>query len=421
MLEVCGVSDQLRRKLRDPEPRVWKDACTVLGRQAVHDVAAQEELRHLLDCPYGELRLRGVAALAALAEREPDGTREFIHQCLQEPALERDSVLADALFTLLGHLPEDDAHSLLEAALYDPRETVRAAVACSLGQWCGWPVASLLRLARDPSPLVRCTLALSLPALRHHDTAEEAIEVLRQSPEEYVRLFVEEALAAAEKPSVRSSRPAPAQDAWIDASAVTERLSKRLDEPDCRVRLVINAEELFCRHPLDVLEIVHPLLDRPGILSLLDQVAWLARDPHVAALCRTLHAVLQPGVVDGEQRLRDLRHALVGQRGRRAAAFRAWADECHAALTAHSMQDLERWARRVSPYRYGPLLDLVTVVEAQHGSRGLENALSNMQGVSTQIQRAYAMPERHLVLMVAESWSELLHEELARLTEKVAS
>jgi hypothetical protein len=438
-----GRLEALQRQVRDQQPNVWQEACRALASLAATSFAAYEEIRRLLQCPYGELRIRGLHALAHLAQERPAEVRQFIAECLGEPEIESDPVFADAVFGLLARLPLEMACRIVEDAVDDPRETVRAAAASSLAAWRGWRGPLLVVYAHDPSPMVRTSLALALRRLRDVAEAGEALEALAASPEPYVRSFLAEVMeeqapepatpqrarglgagllpeagrgqSAARK--VRGEQPL----LGLDLQSVGARLGRLLDEPDCRVRLVVSVEELFAEHPENIIEILYPLLERPGMASLLDQVAWLARDPSAASLCRALHAFLCPSMESTAHLLKGLQSALEGQRGGQSAVFGVWVRECASAAASRTLDEISRWARQVDGRRYAPLIDLVAAIEEADGMVGLEAVLSGADSVYAAIDDVYEIPVRRLVRMVAETWFERLDDELQELIAGVHS
>lgn len=319
---------ELRGRIHNPDPFVWNAACVELGQLAQHDEEALEELRFLLKRPGGELRLRGMAALTQIAPLRPLETQQFLQDCLLDNTVDQDMVQADAVFAVLWHLPRAFAQPIFEDAVDDARENVRAAAAGSLCHGRVVPGPSLMRLAQDPSPLVRCSLALALPRLRDLDETSVALELLAASEEEYVRRFVANVantMKAATAPRLDRRRERRAEpEAALNTEWASRRLEELLNRPDNGVRLIVDLEELFSEHPFDVAEILQPLLEHPQLPALLDQVAWLAREPRVGEVCRAIWTFVSPGGADAAACVVQLESALREQRGQRAEWLRDW-------------------------------------------------------------------------------------------------
>lgn len=413
--------EELKQRMRDPNPAAWQEACRGLASLALEHYGAYEEMRRLVACPHAELRLRGVYALSCLAVERPLEVRDFFVECLAEADVGTDPVFADALLALLAHLPPELASPLLEKAAVDARDVVRAAAAGVLATVRGWRPGLLYGLAGDASPDVRCAVALSAHSLGDDAEAAQALALVAASPEAYVRDFVAEINSVAASHGLQSGveRTGEADtDALvagrgaIDPLAVSNRLGGLLDRPGCSADLVARVDEVFAAQPHLVAEIVYPLLQLPGLPSLLDQLAWSARDATVAELCRALLATCRPDLGRGEVHLRKLLQTLAGQSGAQAEAFRGWVGECARGATASSAADIVRWAGSVDPARYGPLIDFATALAACDDLAGLHVLAGSLDETQQAIEATYALPELALVRMVVECWSEALDQEM---------
>lgn len=329
-----GLMANLLGRLQDPNPAVWTAACAELGRMAARDDAAHEEVHRLLQSAPGEMRLKGMAALAQLAPLRPMEAQDFIHACLLETSTTVDVVQAEAIFEILWRLPESTATIVFEEAASNPHETIRAAAAHSLHLARTWPSSAASRLAHDPSALVQCSLALALAQVDSTAETEALREALINAEEDIVRRFMA-SLSDRAQPDIETRldrRRTPRPDGPFSAAWVTSRIKELLTKGALGPQLVIDLEDVFREHPLDMAEILQPLLRHSALPDLVEDIAVRTRNERVAHLCRAMHVILS--TPPSAEAVEDLLHALRGQRGTHAAQLVA---DVHQAAAARNL------------------------------------------------------------------------------------
>lgn len=421
------TSDLLYRLLRDPRRAVWEDACYMAGQRAIRDPRAFNMVNDLLQGPLRELRLRGVLALASMADGRPDVVAEFFLSGLADADYAEDPVLMDALCTLPAHLPSEIGTDLLTRAARDEREAVRAAAAASVSLWAEIPNGLLFELALDPSSLVRCSLAFAVCRVIERDEAQQAAMLLADAEETFLREFL--------------ARELPRTDATIDL------LAKLAADPDPRVRdtarvgipdedaaaaqfgeqptawysRVSALEQRLDKHPEETFDILRPLLDSEEGLAVLDPLSHLCRNTDVGALCRALRQLLEPGHMRAEERMLTV-YEMLGQPSHpAAAAFKTLIAYTVDALRVRHPSHAVMWAARIRAETayveaaawldgLGRLCDLAEAMEGQFES--LSDALALLDESAASIRAEFALPERMILLLVIERWSDMLDQEI---------
>lgn len=413
---------QLHRLVRDAAPEVWNAAAETLGRRAVRDGGARAEVVELLDSPNWELRLRGLRALRLAGEADAAEVMPFLEQRLEEAAWLGDAAQLDAVVqAMAGH----EGEGLAERLLDDPRETVRAALAAHLhgaspellhrvardesprvrvalasavGSFDPMPDDLLWTLAADADPLVRLTLADELP--RDDEASVAFLEILQQDADPLVR-----EAAQFDQNQPRTLPPEP----W-DAAPMT-----RLQE----------LEELLDANPDEPLEALRPVLDSLDAVTL-ERLAEIARDPELAAFCRVL-AMLAPlsGMtrVHARERVLEALGILSTQPGSPGVrSFQAFLAACLRAAEVEDVRSLRAWTpgaldelpdggARVALLR---LLDIVNPLSSPTCA-DLSTAAAALDELRFQVDRDLPEPERTLMRLVAETWSELIEWSIQRM------
>jgi hypothetical protein len=428
------TADMLYRLLRDPRRAVWEDACYMAGRRAVREAAAYDMIAELLEGPLRELRLRGVIALAAMAESRPDPVAGFFEQALAdeeyggaETGRSGDPVLLDALLGLLPRLPPAIGAELFLRAARDAREPVRAAAAASVGQWTeALPSGALIELAHDPSALVRSSLAYAVCAILDNYEAFQAATFLADDERSYIREFL-----ARELPRIETATPLLARLAQDPEPRVRDAVhlgdggSPRLFQPSvddpASYRRTTVLEHDIDAHPEQTIDLLRPLLGDEDGLAVLGSLSHLARNADVAALARGLRQLLEPAHLGPEERMHAVFELLGQPRHPAAAAFKAFISYALDALRVRRPAQAVAWAAQVRAetayVETSAWLDglgrLCEVAEAMDGWVGaLSDALTWLDQSAEAIRTDFLLPERMILLLVVERWSDMLDQEI---------
>lgn len=388
--------EAIHRLLRDAEGPVWERAARAVGNRAASESGALHELQALLCSGTGEIRLRGVWALATLAHERQVEVAEFLVQRLGEPESLQDAALLAGLLRVAAALPPELGEGVLVFCLGDPREDIRAAAAASLPEWEPWP-RLLLFCADDPSPVVRAALGVGLRYLPASDEVNEVLEALALDPDPLVRYAVVEALEEEEAP-VPLPRPTLAEN-LVDRARALER---DLLEDRESWRAVLDRCELW-----------------PDGVEVLGTGAEVGRDPGVRAVMRALGWLL----VEQEDSLAGACGALYGCDGHGCEALADFLAACESACEVRVPEDLAHWARsldlglaaRLSPHAHTGLEELRRIGATLHYPTA-RPAASRVEELENEAF-SWPLPERVAVQTVTRAWLAVL--EPGRFPEEV--
>lgn len=421
--------DALRRLARSPHSDTWRRACEVIGVRAAGEPDIHDALHEMLVAPVAEMRLRGAQALTAMAPRQGDVIAAFVEESLSDETL--DAVQAEVVMSLLAHLCAERATPLLAAGLAHPRDDIRAAATASLARWTTWPAVDLSPLSRDPSPLVRASLAAALSTEPDIDSASALWQALAASPEAYLRAFVADALRARSAasievlealaddadPLVRDTAagrpvPAPAVSATSSLFSTLQALEARLDAA-----------------PENALETLRDVLATPDALGTLEALSHVTRQRPLAALCRALAVLTAPSTDPPLERTRQaweavgpwahvesaagismlLWEALRALDVAQAADIAHWPDDTHLSTAASTSPAAEKGL--------GFLLDIAGLVQ----SHGPAEALHVMEERRHRELGHVPHPEGALLQRVLDHWTEVLESEIEQTVSGVSS
>lgn len=409
------------RLVRESCPEVWKTACQALGQRASWDRLARAEVLELLASPCAELRLRGVWALPTRSCADDSGdTLAFLEARLEEAATRGDAVLLDAVVRSLlrvegqAGLLAQDPREVVRAALAvhacelaaghledlagDESMRVRVALASSLGNGPDWPATLAWQLAADPDAEVRATLAESL------DPEDPALQPLRAVLMADRDPLVVEAVQATPQ-SLRTLPDLP----WASAD---------LGWP-------VQQEEVLFANPERPLDALRPVLESAD-RALLERLAQTARDPDLGAVCRAaaaldglggqfpaharthlleaLGCLPEASVHEGVRQLRSLL----------AACVRAAEVEDVAELRAWDPGDPEEMPGGPAGEALLQLQDIsgnLTSIDCA----ALCEAAALLDDLRVRIEADLPEPERSMLCLVVQTWSETLQQGIDRL------
>lgn len=413
---------QLHRLVRDPVTEVWLEAADALGRRAARDGRARAEVVALLESPSWELRLRGLAALGALGEAGSGEVLPFLEERLEESARLGDAAQLDTLVQLMAHLEGED---LADRLLHDPRELVRAAVSPHLARAAP---ETLHRAARDPSVRVRVALASAVGSFE--PLPEDVVERLASDPDPLVRAALADELPRGEAFADavlamlgEDADPLVREAAWLDGDE-PRTLPPEAAEAAPMTRLQ-ELEECLDESAEDPLEALRPVL---GALDsqTLERLSEIARDPELAAFCRVLALVVPISGMSRPEARERLLEALgamppepespgIEAFGNLLAACVRGAEVEHPeALRFWSPgpeEDLPEGGVRVA------LLGLLDIAGALRESTCalLTTAGADLDELKFRAERDLPEPERSLLRLVAETWSETLEWSIQRM------
>lgn len=419
--------DALKRALRDPSEALWRAACAELATLAVDEYLAREEIQRLATCPNAELRLRGIHALAYLAEQCPEEARQIFFELLEEEEAETDPVFTEALFQIVAHLPPQMACHIVDDLCDDGRETVRSAVAGALLSFRGWRPGLVVDLARDPSDQVRCTLALTLASVEKTAEVAQALAILEAAPEPHVRAFVAEACAPPRvaPPRASAGNAAPATVGLLrgafDPRLTSSRLAVLLRDAPCSPALAAEVEEVFALHPRHAGEVMLALIETVGLPSLLGQLVWMARDPEVAALCRILHPLCAAFAEVSEHTPRLLLEALEGQQGLHTSALRDVAGQCVSATRASDVDAIIRWASTADANALAPLVQIAEALQECTDLALLSEVHASLPGFAARLEAEEPVLHRHLMRAVIGRWGDVIDSSLEEMVSEMTS
>lgn len=413
---------QLHRLVRDPAPQVWTAAAETLGRRAVRDPRARAEVVELLESPNWELRLRGLSALRLVGEADSTDVLPFLEQRLEEAAWLGDAAQLDAVVQTMAWL---EGEQLAERLLDDPRETVRAALAAHLE---GASPALLHRVAQDESPRVRVALASAVGSFS--PLPDDLVWTLAADPDPLVRLALadelprdDEGTAAFLEILQQDSDPLVREAAQFDQDQPRTLPVEPWDAaPMTRLQ---ELEEILDANPDEPLEALRPVLETLDAVTL-ERVAEIARDPELAAFCRVL-AMLAPisGMtrVHARERVLEALGALSTQPGSPGVrSFQAFLAACLRAAEVEDARSLRSWTPgALDELPEGgariALLRLLEIVNPLHSPTcaDLSTAGAALDELRFQVDRDLPEPERTLLRLVAETWSELIEWSIQRM------
>ena len=422
--------EMLRRHAREPEAEVWALATQALGLRAGAEPLVAAALEEMLLAPLAEVRLRGVRALETLAAHHPEPVIGFVRESLNGDVA--DPVLAEAVLAVLPHLDRGEALEMLERALCDEREAVRAAAVASLAAWPERPTVGWTELARDPSPLVRAGLAQVLIPVDTFGEAADAWHALATSEEPYVRAFVADALRAA-----GDGNPDPLLEALThDAAPLVRAAATGLlptgatgaTAPSAFSRLQ-DLERSLDDVPAHALETLAALLEQGDALDTLQALSHLARSRALAALCRALGVLAETTNERPTERLARACTAL--EEGGIDEATTGFGRFAHASLHALRAPDVAHIVAWGALERAKPMVEmsaaaalglaLLDGVATCLEQGRLADALLTLEEGAPQVQRESRPPERMISLMVIERWTELLENEIEQTVAGVSS
>ncbi len=409
------------RLVRESCPEVWQTACQALSQRACWDPRARAEVLELLASPCPELRLRGLWALQSQIRSDETGdTLAFLEERLEEAAGSGDAAMLDAVVRCLAGVPGQAARlaqdpreivrsalavhagalapELLEELAGDTSVRVRVALASASGTLASWPPGLVWRLAADGDAEVRCTLAEAL------DPEEPALAPLRAvllaDPDP---LVAEAAQATPESLRTLPDRP------WASQS------------PSWPGQL----EEFLFANPDQPLEALRPVLESRD-RDLLERLAQTARDPDLAAVCRAAVALDGMGGQFPAQARTQLLEALGNLPSDSALGgvrrLRNMLAACVRAAEVEDPADLMTWdLGDPDEIPIGPAGEALLRLLEVSGSltsidcAALSEAAARLDDLWVGIDRDLLEPERSIVCLVVQTWSETLQQGIDRL------
>lgn len=428
-----------QRLVRDVHRSVWEAACQAVGRRAHDEAAAAQLLGELLTSPVMEMRLRGLVALGALAPNRPEEVLSFLEQRLEEAAYHTDPVLLEGILSLLPLVPEGRGIDLMAAALEDDRDAVRAAAAGALIHFQNWPWASLVRLVTDPSVIVRASMVQVLARFVPQDEALQALALLAGAPEAPLRELVARELPRS-KPEVQFLLGNLANDAdpRVREAALTDNpageplarpepvLGELLLEPHPGLVAATALENRIDAQPEQALEILRPLLAKPGMLVTLALLGEMARNISNRLLCRALHALFSTRTEEPARRLLRMLGILTEETGDGPGGqLKRLVWLSIQAFDADSLEKVILWGRRIergeadglhpAAQRFlSQLGRMARNLDDGFGMVALAQAGSELTALNSDLS-SLADPEREILQIVIEKWREFFSEGMQEL------
>lgn len=430
---------QASRLVRDVHRSVWDAACQAVGRRAHDEAAAAQLLGELLTSPVMEMRLRGLVALGALAPNRPEEVLSFLEQRLDEAAYHTDPVLLEGILALLPLVPEGRGIDLMASALEDERDAVRAAAAGALIHFGDWPWASLVRLVTDPSVNVRASMVQVLSRFVPQDEALQAMALLAGAPEPELRELVARelprnvaqvqfllgSLANDPEPRVREAAVTdnPAGEPLPRPEPV---LGELLLEPHPGLVAATALENKMDANPEGALEVLRPLLAKPGMLATLGLLGEMARNVSNRLLCRSMHALFSTRTEEPARRLLRMLGILTEETGNGPGGqLKRLVWLCIQAFDADSLEKIILWGRRIergeaeglNPGAHRILSQLGRLarnLDDGFGMVALAQAGSELTGLTADLS-SLADPEREILQMVLDKWREFFSEGMHEL------
>lgn len=428
-----------QRLVRDVHRSVWEAACQAVGRRAHDEVAAAQLLGELLTSPVMEMRLRGLAALGALAPNRPEEVLSFLEQRLDEAAFHTDPILLEGILALLPLVPEGRGIDLMASALEDEREGVRAAAAGALIHFQSWPWASLVRLVTDPSVNVRASMVNVLARFVPQDEALQALALLAAAPESPLRELVARELPR-NVPQVQyilgslANDPDPrVREAALTDNPAGEPLERPepsigdlLLEPHPGLVAATALENRMDANPDGALEELRPLLAKPGMLVTLGLLGEMARNVSNRLLCRALHALFSTRTEEPARRLLRMLGILTEETGNGPGGqLKRLVWLSIQAFDADSLEKIILWGRRIergeaeglNPSAHRLLSQLGRMarnLDDGFGMVALAQAGSELTALTAELS-SLADPEREILQIVIEKWREFFSEGMHEL------
>ncbi|MEW6283365.1 MAG: hypothetical protein AB1758_32450, partial [Candidatus Eremiobacterota bacterium] len=186
-------------------------------------------------------------------------------------------------------------------------------------------------------------------------------------------------------------------------------------------------------NPAQGLEVLRPLLGKPGILVTLSLLGEMARNQSNRLLCRALHALYASRQDEPARRLLRVLGILSEETGRGPSAqLKRLVWVCIQAFDADSLDKMIEWGHRLgsepldglpeSSHRPLSLLSrLASNLGGGFGMTALAEATTDLQGVGAELARYCLDPEKEILQMVVDRWSQFFAEGMHELLVGVNS